>query len=165
MLREGGTAADALVTAQAVLGLVEPQSSGVGGGGFLLYYDAAARSVQAFDGRETAPAAATENYLRWISETDRTERRGPTPAASGRSDRRAGHRADAGRCARRGTARPPWRDLFAPAVALADDGFEISPRLAAAIADAAPTGSASTPRAGGVLPRAGRLPETACTPP
>ncbi|PRC59237.1 gamma-glutamyltransferase, partial [Mycobacterium sp. ITM-2017-0098] len=82
--RDGGTAADALVTAQAVLGLVEPQSSGLGGGGFLLYYDAAAGTVQAFDGRETAPAAATENYLRWVSDTDRTE---PTPDArsSGRS--------------------------------------------------------------------------------
>ena len=59
VLNDGGTAADALVTAQAVLGLVEPQSSGIGGGGFLLYYDAAAGSVQAYDGRETAPAAAT----------------------------------------------------------------------------------------------------------
>ena len=56
-----------------MLGLVEPQSSGIGGGGFLLYYDAKANSVQAYDGRETAPAAATENYLRWISDTDRTE--------------------------------------------------------------------------------------------
>ena len=50
VLKGGGTAADALVTAQAVLGLVEPQSSGIGGGGFLLYYDAAANSVQAYDG-------------------------------------------------------------------------------------------------------------------
>ena len=73
VLSKGGTAADALVTAQAVLGLVEPQSSGVGGGGFLLYYDAAAGSVQAYDGREMAPKAATENYLRWISDADRTE--------------------------------------------------------------------------------------------
>ena len=55
VLNDGGTAADALVTAQAVLGLVEPQSSGIGGGGFLLYYDAAAGSVQAYDGREVAP--------------------------------------------------------------------------------------------------------------
>ena len=52
VLNEGGTAADALVTAQAVLGLVEPQASGIGGGGFLLYYDAAAGTVQAYDGRE-----------------------------------------------------------------------------------------------------------------
>ena len=136
VLRDGGTAADALVTAQAVLGLVEPQSSGIGGGGFLLYYDAAAGSVQAYDGREVAPAAATENYLRWVSDTDRTEPK-PDARGSGRSigvpgivrmltDVHAEH------------GKTPWRDLFAPAVQLADDGFDISPRLAAAIADAAP---------------------------
>ena len=136
ILRDGGTAADALVTAQAVLGLVEPQSSGLGGGGFLLYYDAAADSVQAYDGRETAPAAATENYLRWISDTDRAEPK-PDARASGRSigvpgivrlmqDVHAEH------------GKTGWRDLFSPAVALADDGFDISMRMAVAIADAAP---------------------------
>jgi gamma-glutamyltranspeptidase/glutathione hydrolase len=136
VLRAGGTAADALVTAQAMLGLVEPQSSGIGGGGFLLYYDAAAGTVAAYDGRETAPAAATENYLRWISGTDRTEPK-PDARASGRSigvpgilrllqDVHTEH------------GKTAWRDLFNPAVALADGGFDISPRLAAAIADAAP---------------------------
>ena len=84
VLNKGGTAADALVTAQAVLGLVEPQSSGIGGGGFLLYYDAAAGSVQAYDGREVAPKSATENYLRWISDADRTAPK-PDTRASGRS--------------------------------------------------------------------------------
>ncbi len=137
VLKDGGTAADALVTAQAVLGLVEPQSSGIGGGGFLLYYDAKANSVQAFDGREVAPAAASENYLRWVSDTDRS---GPKPdaRASGRSIGVPGilrmlmdvHHQH---------GKTPWRDLFAPAVALADDGFDISPRLAAAIADATPS--------------------------
>ncbi|HZN80501.1 MAG TPA: gamma-glutamyltransferase family protein [Mycobacterium sp.] len=136
VLNKGGTAADALVTAQAVLGLVEPQSSGIGGGGFLLYYDAAAGTVQAYDGREVAPNAATENYLRWISDADRTEPK-PDARASGRSigvpgilrllqDVHTEH------------GKTAWRDLFTPAVAMADDGFEISPRLAAAIADAAP---------------------------
>ncbi|WP_245233969.1 gamma-glutamyltransferase family protein [Mycobacterium sp. PS03-16] len=133
VLRDGGTAADALITAQAMLGLVEPQSSGVGGGGFLLYYDAASGDVQAYDGREVAPAAATENYLRWISDTDRAEPR-PDARASGRSigvpgivrmlgDAHAAH------------GKQPWRDLFTPAVTLADDGFDVSPRLASAIAD------------------------------
>ena len=136
VLREGGTAADALVTAQAVLGLVEPQASGIGGGGFLLYYDAASGAVQAYDGREVAPAAATENYLRWISDTDRTEPK-PDTRASGRSigvpgivrllqDAHTEH------------GKTTWRDLFNPAVTLADDGFDISARLASAIADAAP---------------------------
>ena len=78
VLRDGGTAADALVTAQTVLGLVEPQSSGVGGGAFALYYDATTHKVTAFDGRETAPAAATEDYLRYISATDH---RAPIPSA------------------------------------------------------------------------------------
>jgi gamma-glutamyltranspeptidase/glutathione hydrolase len=136
VLDKGGTAADALVTAQAVLGLVEPQSSGIGGGGFLLYYDAAAGTVQAYDGREVAPKAATENYLRWTSDADRTEPK-PDARASGRSigvpgilrllqDVHTEH------------GKTAWRDLFTPAVAMADDGFEISPRLSAAITDAAP---------------------------
>ena len=136
VLKGGGTAADALVTAQAVLGLVEPQSSGIGGGGFLLYYDAAANSVQAYDGRETAPATASENYLRWISDTDRNQPK-PDARGSGRSIGVPGilrmlmdvHQQH---------GKTAWRDLFAPAVTLADDGFDISPRLASAIADAAP---------------------------
>lgn len=135
VLRDGGNAADALVTAQAVLGLVEPQSSGLGGGGFLLYYDAASGSVQAYDGRETAPAAATENYLRWVSDTDRAEPK-PDTRASGRSIGVPGIvRMLAGVHTEHGTT--GWRELFDPAVTLADDGFDISPRLAAAIAAAA----------------------------
>ena len=100
VLRDGGTAADALVTAQAVLGLVEPQSSGLGGGGFLLYYDAASGSVQAYDGREVAPAAATENYLRWVvrHRQDGTEARRPRLGPLHRSAR---HRAHAHRRPRR----------------------------------------------------------------
>ena len=136
VLRNGGTAADALVAAQAVLGLVEPQSSGVGGGGFLLYYDARSGSVQAYDGREVAPSAATENYLRWISDADRTEPK-PDARASGRSIGVPGI-ARALQDAHDEHGNTAWRDLFKPAVALADGGFDISPRLAAAIADAAP---------------------------
>ncbi|MEX2372549.1 MAG: gamma-glutamyltransferase, partial [Dehalococcoidia bacterium] len=59
VLRAGGGAADALVAVQAVLGLVEPQSSGIGGGAFLVWYDAATGTVTTIDGRETAPMAAS----------------------------------------------------------------------------------------------------------
>lgn len=135
VLRDGGTAADALVTAQAVLGLVEPQASGIGGGGFLLYFDAASGKVQAYDGREVAPAAATENYLRWISDTDRTEPK-PDARASGRSIGVPGI-VRMLEDAHREHGKSTWRDLFQPAVGLADRGFDISPRLAAAIADVA----------------------------
>ncbi|OBB99370.1 MULTISPECIES: gamma-glutamyltransferase family protein [unclassified Gordonia (in: high G+C Gram-positive bacteria)] len=134
-LRDGGTAADALVTAQMVLGLVEPQSSGIGGGSFALYYDAAKHKVTAFDGRETAPAAATEDYLRYISPIDQ---RAPIPSAraSGRSIGVPGavrmleeiHK-EHGRTA--------WKNLFDPAVSLSDNGFDISPRLATAISESA----------------------------
>ena len=135
VLAEGGTAADALVTAQAVLGLVEPQSSGIGGGGFLLYHDEASGEVRAYDGRETAPAAATAVYQRHVSADDTGE---PQPDArrSGRSIGVPGilrllesvHGDHGGR---------EWRELFDPAVALADDGFDISPRLAASIESSA----------------------------
>ena len=61
ILKNGGTAADAMVAAQAVLGLVEPQASGLGGGAFVVYYDAATGQTTTFDAREKAPAAATED--------------------------------------------------------------------------------------------------------
>ena len=135
VLAVGGTAADALVTAQAVLGLVEPQSSGLGGGGFLVYYDSAAKRVETYDGRETAPADATADYLRHVSPDDTGE---PQPDArrSGRSIGVPGilrlleavHTEHGER---------EWRELFDPAVALADDGFDISPRLADSIAASA----------------------------
>src|SRR5690606_35395975 len=65
VLRRGGVALDAAVAVQSVLGLVEPHSSGLGGGAFLLYWDAADQSLHAYDGRETAPAAADpEQFLR-----------------------------------------------------------------------------------------------------
>ncbi|HLS75283.1 MAG TPA: gamma-glutamyltransferase [Nocardia sp.] len=161
VLAEGGTAADALVTAQLVLGLVEPQASGIGGGAFLLYYDAAAGTVEAYDGRETAPAAATENYLRWISDTDRTEPK-PDARASGRSIGVPGVLRLL-ELAHREHGRTEWRELFDPAIALADSGFEISRRLAAQIADSAADlardeqarayflQSDSTPRAAGTV--------------
>ncbi|MBW0271982.1 gamma-glutamyltransferase [Nocardia sp. MH4] len=135
VLRDGGTAADALVTAQAVLGLVEPQASGIGGGAFLVHYDAKSRTVEAYDGRETAPAAATENYLRWVSDTDRTEP-APNTRASGRSIGVPGVLRML-ELAHRDHGLTAWKELFDPAISLADSGFEISPRLAGQIAESA----------------------------
>lgn len=135
VLRAGGTATDALVTAQAVLGLVEPQASGIGGGAFLVHYDAKSRTVEAYDGRETAPAAATENYLRWVSDTDRTEP-APNTRASGRSIGVPGV-VRMLELAHREHGMTAWKELFDPAIGLADSGFEISPRLAGQIAESA----------------------------
>ncbi|MEV6769078.1 gamma-glutamyltransferase family protein [Nocardia sp. NPDC051030] len=135
VLREGGTAADALIVAQTVLGLVEPQASGIGGGAFLLYYDKASGNVEAYDGRETAPAAATNDYLRWISDTDRTVPQ-PNARASGRSIGTPGALRLL-ELAQQEHGKQTWRDLFNPAIALADQGFKISPRMAGQIADSA----------------------------
>nr|WP_082548715.1 gamma-glutamyltransferase [Rhizobacter sp. Root404] len=135
VLKGGGTAADAAVAVQMVLGLVEPQSSGLGGGAFMLYYDAKAKTVQSYDGRETAPATATENYLRWIDDaTDQTTPK-PNARASGRSIGVPGavRMLD---LAHKDHGKLPWKDLFAPGIKLATDGFAISGRMADAIAGA-----------------------------
>jgi gamma-glutamyltranspeptidase/glutathione hydrolase len=133
VLKEGGSAVDAAVAVQMVLGLVEPQSSGVGGGAFMLHYDAASGRVRAYDGRETAPAAATENYLRWVSDADRTQPQPGGPRASGRSIGTPGavRMLD---LAHRTHGSKPWKDLFQPAIDLSTNGFQISGRMAAAIA-------------------------------
>ncbi|MFE3024708.1 gamma-glutamyltransferase family protein [Nocardia tengchongensis] len=132
VLRDGGTAADALIVAQTVLNLVEPQATGIGGGAFLMYYDAAAKTVDAYDGRETAPRAATEDYLRYISATDHTVPQ-PNARASGRSIGVPGVLRML-EVAHDEHGKQPWRDLFTPAVNLADQGFKISPRMATQIA-------------------------------
>ena len=135
ILKAGGSAVDAAVAVQMVLNIVEPQSSGIGGGAFMLYYNASNRSVTAYDGRETAPAAATESYLRWISDTQRTT---PLPNArvSGRSIGTPGvlHMLDA---AHKDAGRLTWKELFDPAIKIATDGFRISPRMSASIAGSA----------------------------
>ncbi|MEP5753642.1 MAG: gamma-glutamyltransferase [Nitratireductor sp.] len=131
VLRAGGTAADALVAVQTVLGLVEPQSSGIGGGAFLVWYDAGSGTVTTFDGRETAPQAATETLFLT-----------PDGAPMGFFEAVVGGRSVGvpgvvrlmetvhGRYGRR-----DWAGLFEPAAALAEQGFAVSPRLAALIAD------------------------------
>ena len=141
ILAAGGTAVDAAVAVQAVLGLVEPQSSGLGGGGFMLHYKAAANKVESYDGRETAPAAATEDYLRYVSATDKTN---PLPNlgssfASTRASGRSIGTPGAVRLlelAHQDHGSMDWSGLFQPAVKLARDGFSISGRMAAAISGA-----------------------------
>ena len=126
ILEAGGDAIDAAIAAQMVLGLVEPQSSGIGGGGFLLYYDAARGGLESHDGRETAPAAAGE---RLFLAADGTPRPWPEAAIGGLPVGVPGvvrmlervHRAH---------GRTPWAHLFEPAAMLAEQGFVISPRLA-----------------------------------
>ena len=133
VLKAGGSAVDAAVAVQAVLGLVEPQSSGLGGGAFMLHYDAKTRKVQAYDGREMAPAAATENYLRYAVQTDSASGLPkPSARASGRSIGTPGavRMLD---IAYKDHGKLPWKDLFSYGITLASDGFSIGGRMAAAI--------------------------------
>jgi len=134
VLRAGGSAADAAVAIQAVLGLVEPQSSGLGGGAFILYYDAHTRVVTAYAGRETAPAGAAPDMF--LGE-DRHPFSYPVAVLSGRSTGVPGAVAALGLLQREhGSLR--WKELFGAAERLATDGFVVSPRLAGFIVSRAP---------------------------
>ncbi|MGC2410662.1 MAG: gamma-glutamyltransferase [Methyloceanibacter sp.] len=143
ILRKGGSAVDAAITTQMVLNVVEPQSSGIGGGAFILTWDAATKSLLNFDGRETAPAAATPEIF-----LDAEGKPLPRKAAmeSGRSTGTPGALA-ALKLAHDKYGKLPWADLFAPAIALARDGFSISPRLAQLLADSDPASFAPEARA------------------
>lgn len=127
ILRSGGSAIDAAIAAQAILTLVEPQSSGIGGGAFLMHHDG--RQVQAFDGRETAPAAATEDlFLRQgqpipLAEAAHGGLAVGVPGVMRMLEMVHGQH-----------GRLPWADLFAPAISVSESGFPISARLARQIA-------------------------------
>ena len=131
VLRAGGTAADAMIAVQAVLGLVEPQSSGLGGGAFLVWHDGASGEITTLDGRETAPLAATPQLFQDAAGQPleffdavvggRSVGVPGTPALMQAAHDRWG-RAD-------------WSGLFEPAIALAEDGFAVSPRLAELVAE------------------------------
>ena len=123
ILRQGGNAMDAAIAVQLALTLVEPQSSGIGGGAFLLHWDG--RAVKAWDGRETAPAAADERLFLGADGM-------PVPFG----DAVFGGRAVATpgalvmlEAAHRAHGKLPWAALFTPAIELAEAGFPISPRL------------------------------------
>ena len=125
MLRAGGTAADAAVAVQLVLNLVEPQSSGIGGGAFLLHHDGASKELIAYDGRETAPAAADE-YL--FLRVDRTPMNFFDAVVGGRSVGTPGTVALLAEV-HKSHGRLPWKKLFEPAIALAENGFTVNARL------------------------------------
>lgn len=131
VLADGGTAADAMVAVQSVLGLVEPQSSGLGGGAFLVWYDSASGEITTLDGRETAPMAVTPTLF----QDENGERLGFFDAVvGGLSVGTPGTpklMEDAHR--RWGTAN--WASLFEPAIQLAEEGFSVSPRMADSIAN------------------------------
>jgi gamma-glutamyltranspeptidase/glutathione hydrolase len=127
VLSRGGTAMDAAIAVQFVLGLVEPQSSGLGGGGFIVYYSAADGRVRTYDGRETAPAAAQPDrfvglFGRPISFID--------AVLSGKSVGVPGLLAGL-EAAHRNHGRREWATLAKPAIDLAEQGFPVSPRLRA----------------------------------
>jgi gamma-glutamyltranspeptidase/glutathione hydrolase len=125
ILEQGGSAVDAVIAMQLVLNLVEPQSSGIGGGAFLLHFDAASGMVRSYDGRETAPAAATGDLFI-----------GPDGGTPGYLEAVIGGRSVGVpgllrmlEAAHQAHGALPWDALFKPAIWLSETGFEISPRL------------------------------------
>ncbi|OAN72462.1 gamma-glutamyltransferase [Rhodobacteraceae bacterium EhC02] len=157
VLAAGGTAADAMVAVQAVLGLVEPQSSGLGGGAFLVWHDGATGAITTLDGRETAPLDATPRLfqdaagepLKFFDAVvgGRSVGTPGTPALMAAAHARWG-RAD-------------WGDLLAPAIRLADTGFPVSPRLAMLVAADAERLAVDPATAGYFLPEGQPLTEGA----
>ncbi len=128
MLRQGGSAIDAAIAMQAVLTLVEPQSSGIGGGAFIMLWDG--KNLHAYDGRETAPAGATE---RLFLNADGTPMAFTDAQIGGRSVGTPGV-LRALEMAHKKSGHLPWAQLFEPAIRLSEQGFAISPRLHSLIA-------------------------------
>lgn len=130
ILRAGGSATDAAIAAEMVLGLVEPQSSGIGGGGFLVHYDGATEDIIAYDGRERAPAGARPDmFLDQDGE--------PLPFLQAQTSGRATGAPSLVAMlslAHQDHGLLPWAQLFEPAIRLAENGFEVSPRMARILA-------------------------------
>ena len=130
VLKAGGSAADAAVAVQAVLGLVEPQSSGLGGGAFMVYYDAKTHTVTAYDGRETAPKGATPDMFMGA---DGRPLPYFTAVMTGRSTGAPGAIGMLA-LAQHDHGLRPWNTLFSSAAEMAQNGFIVSPRLAGFVA-------------------------------
>jgi gamma-glutamyltranspeptidase / glutathione hydrolase len=131
MLEQGGNAIDAMVATQLVLNLVEPSASGLGGGAFLLFYDAKAKAIRAFDGREVAPAGATPKLF-----LDADGK--PMPFLAARVGGRSVGVPGTPRLielAHLRYGKLPWSKVFEPAITLAEKGFPVSPRLHRSIAE------------------------------
>ncbi len=128
VLREGGSALDAAITMQMVLALVEPQSSGLGGGAFIVNYDAKRRRVTTIDGRETAPAAATPQLFMGDGKP-----LGFMDAVNSGLAVGVPGVLRALELAHQRHGRLPWARLLQPAISLAEQGFAVSPRLHAQI--------------------------------
>ncbi len=126
ILRQGGSAIDAAIAAALVLNVTEPQSAGIGGGGLMLEFDSASGAIEAYDGRETAPAAATSTLF---LNPDGAPMDFMDVVLSGRSVGVPGL-LKLFEAAHRAHGKLPWAALFQPAIDLATDGFTVSPRLA-----------------------------------
>jgi gamma-glutamyltranspeptidase/glutathione hydrolase len=129
MLRAGGSAADAAVAVQLVLNLVEPQSSGIGGGAFLLHHDGASKELVTYDGRETAPMAVTDQLFLKSGLTGLIPMDFFDAVVGGRSVGVPGTVALLAAVHKK-HGRLPWKRLFQPAIALAEKGFTVNARLA-----------------------------------
>lgn len=133
VMADGGTAADAIIAAQMVLNLVEPQSSGIGGGGFLLYWDAERDDLYSYDGRETAPMEGSDDYLRNRDGSFKSF----TEALTGGASVGVPGLLRMLEMVHRDHGALPWADLFRPAIELAEDGFPVSPRMHTLIGETA----------------------------
>ncbi len=129
VLARGGTAADAMIAVQLMLNLVEPQSSGIGGGAFMLYWDASTGDLVTFDARETAPAAATPE--RFLDESG--EKMPFTDAVVGGQSVGVPGILRLMEISHNLYGKLPWADLFASTIETAENGFEVSPRMANSI--------------------------------
>lgn len=130
IMAEGGSAVDAAIATSLVLNLVEPQSSGIGGGGFMLVWDAAAKRLRAFDGRETAPAGVDRNLF-----YDAAGKKKPfLDAVVGGASVGVPGLLRMFELVHGEYGRLPWARLFDPAIRMAERGFPISPRLHALLA-------------------------------